>query len=62
MKTDFDKIVAYIKSNLDDLEPYVHGDERPTDLMDCGYNDGTWNTLIEILNKMGVEHKYKQIL
>lgn len=55
-------IVEYIKNNLDDLDPLVNGDERPNDLMDCGYLDGSWNTLVEILTKMGVEHHYKQVL
>ena len=59
---DNSNIVEFIKRSLEELDPVVNGDERPNDLMDCGYADGSWNTLVEILTKMGVEHHYKQIL
>ena len=45
MKERFD-IELYIRGVLDDLDPLVNGEERPTDLMDCGYVDGTWDALI----------------
>lgn len=60
MKNDFD-IEQYIRGVLEDLNPLVNGDERPTDLMDCGYVDGTWDALVIMLNNLGVEHQYKVV-
>lgn len=60
MKNDFN-IEQYIRGVLEDLNPLVNGDERPTDLMDCGYVDGTWDALVILLNNLGVEHQYKVV-
>lgn len=55
-------IVEYIKSLLDDIDCYVNGNERPSDWFDCGYVDGSWGTLIDILNQMDVKHTYKKVV
>ena len=60
MKKDFN-IEQYIRGVLEDLNPLVNGNERPTDLMDCGYVDGTWDALVILLNNLGVEHQYKVV-
>ena len=60
MKNDFN-IEQYIRGVLEDLNPLVNGNERPTDLMDCGYVDGTWDALVILLNNLGVEHQYKVV-
>lgn len=60
MKNDRN-IVEYIKSLLNDIDCYVNGNERPNDWFDCGYVDGSWDTLIDILNQIGVEHTYKKV-
>lgn len=56
-----DDITKYIKDELDDLDKYVNGDKRPKDLLVCGEVEGFWNTLIKILNKIGVKHNYRQV-
>lgn len=56
-----DDITKYIKDELDDLDKYVNGDKRPKDLLVCGEVEGSWNTLIKILNKIGVKHNYRQV-
>lgn len=56
-----DDITKYIKDELDDLDEYVNGDKRPKDLLVCGEVEGSWNTLIKILNKIGVKHNYRQV-
>lgn len=61
MKDAFD-IVEYIKKLLDTLDCYVNGDERPDDIFDCGYADGSWDTLIDLLNQLGVDHKYEKTI
>ena len=60
MKNDFN-IEQYIRGVLEYLNPLVNGNERPTDLMDCGYVDGTWDALVILLNNLGVEHQYKVV-
>ena len=52
------EIVAYIKGQLEELEPNVIGCERSNDIYDCGYSDGTWNAYIEILEELGIKHDY----
>lgn len=56
-----DDITKYIKDELDDLDKYVNGDKRPKDLLVCGEVEGSWNTLINILDKIGVKHNYRQV-
>lgn len=60
MKDGFFDIEMYVRGVLEDIEPIVNGDERPSDLMDCGYVDGTWDALINLLDNMGIEHAYKK--
>ena len=52
------ELVAYIKRQLEELEPFVIGSERSNDIYDCGYSDGTWNAYIEILEELGIKHNY----
>ena len=52
------ELVAYIKRQLEELEPFVIGSERSHDTYDCGYSDGRWNAYIEILEELGVKHNY----
>ena len=52
------ELVAYIKRQLEELDPFVIGSERSNDIYDCWYSDGTWNAYIEILEELGIKHDY----
>lgn len=55
-----DCVIEYAKSELDENKPYLYGEEeRSNDLYDCGYVDGEYNALIEVLNRIGEEHDYE---
>ena len=54
-------LIQYAREELKELNPYVNGNQRPNDLMDCGMADGEWNTWIRVLDFMGVNHKYTEV-
>lgn len=54
------KLIKEVRERLEDLSPYLFGEEeRPDDLYDCGYTDAEFNTLVWILDTLGEEHTYE---
>jgi hypothetical protein len=55
-----EKLVSEAVENLEGQEDYIYGgDERPNDLMDCGYADGNYDAWYEVLELLGIKHRFK---
>ena len=53
-------LVQEATASLEGMQSQLYGgEERPNDLMDCGYIDGAYNTWIEVLNILGIEHRFE---
>lgn len=56
------RLISFAKESIKDLLPYIYGgEERRNDLMDCGYADGSYDTLISVLDNLGVKHGYEKV-
>lgn len=60
-KDDFD-VELYVNMVLEDLDPLVNGEEKPTEPHALGYVEGTWDALVILLNNMGIEHTYEKTI
>jgi hypothetical protein len=55
-----EELVANAVENLEEQTDYIYGgDERPNDLMDCGYADGNYDAWYEVLELLGIKHSFK---
>ena len=53
-------ITEYAKSTLEESSSSLFGEEdRPNDIYDCGYIDGEYNALVNILNMAGEKHDFQ---
>ena len=54
------ELISAAVGALKGMEAQLYGGEdRPNDLMDCGCIDGAYNTWIDVLNLLGVEHEFE---
>lgn len=54
------ELISTAINTLKGMETQLYGgEERPNDLMDCGCIDGAYNTWIDVLNLLGVEHSFE---
>lgn len=55
-----EELVANAVENLEEQADYIYGgDEKPDDLMDCGYADGNYDAWYEVLEFLGIKHSFK---
>ncbi len=54
------KLISTAINTLESMEAQLYGgEERPNDMMDCGCIDGIYNTWINVLDVLGVEHSFE---